>query len=104
MSVSGDTLHVGDDTLKVLSVRNPEDLPWGDLGVDVVVESTGIFTKRDTAARHLEGGAPRVVVSAPCSGADATFVVGVNDSRLRPLRSTLSCRTPRALPTASFPW
>ena len=97
VSVSGDTLHVGDDAIKVLSVRNPEDLPWGDLGVDVVVESTGIFTKRDTAARHLEGGAPRVVVSAPCSGADATFVVGVNDGSFDPSKHTVvsnaSCTT-----------
>ena len=97
VSVDGDTLHVGDDTLRVLSVRNPEELPWGDLGVDVVVESTGIFTKRDAAARHLDGGAPRVLVSAPCSGADATFVVGVNDSDFDPAVHTVvsnaSCTT-----------
>jgi glyceraldehyde 3-phosphate dehydrogenase len=61
-------------------VRDPKELPWGDLGVDVVVESTGIFTSREKAAWHLEGGAPFVVVSAPCSGADGTFVVGVNET------------------------
>ncbi len=97
VSVGGDVLSVGDDSLRVLSVRNPEDLPWGDLGVDVVVESTGIFTKRDAAARHLDGGAPRVLVSAPCSGADATFVVGVNDSDFDPTVHTVvsnaSCTT-----------
>jgi len=95
--VDGSTLRVGDDTLKVLSARNPEELPWGDLGVDVVVESTGVFTKRDAAARHLQGGAPRVLVSAPCSGADATFVVGVNDSDFDPAIHTVvsnaSCTT-----------
>lgn len=64
--------------IKVLSERDPKNLPWGDLGVDVVIESTGIFTKRDTAAAHLEGGAPLVIVSAPCDNADATFVYGVN--------------------------
>jgi glyceraldehyde 3-phosphate dehydrogenase len=72
-------IKVGGDTLKVLAVRNPGELPWGDLGVDVVVESTGIFTSRDKAAAHLDAGAPFVIVSAPSSGADATFVMGVND-------------------------
>ncbi len=72
-------ISVDGDVLKVLSERNPSDLPWGDLGVDVVIESTGIFTDRDKAAMHLDGGAPLVIVSAPASGADATFVVGVND-------------------------
>ncbi len=72
-------ISVDGDVLKVLSERNPSDLPWGDLGVDVVIESTGIFTARDKAAMHLEAGAPLVIVSAPASGADATFVVGVND-------------------------
>ena len=97
VSVDGDVLSVGGDTLRVLSVRNPEELPWGDLGVDVVVESTGIFTKRDAAARHLDGGAPRVLVSAPCSGADATFVVGVNDDQfdaaVHTVVSNASCTT-----------
>ncbi|MFT7646542.1 MAG: glyceraldehyde 3-phosphate dehydrogenase [Candidatus Poriferisodalaceae bacterium] len=72
-------ISVDGDVLKVLSERNPADLPWGDLGVDVVIESTGIFTDRDKAAMHLDAGAPLVIVSAPASGADATFVVGVND-------------------------
>ncbi len=72
-------ISVDGDELRVLSERDPKALPWGELGVDVVIESTGIFTKRDTAAYHLEAPAPRmVIVSAPCDGADATFVYGVN--------------------------
>ncbi|MCL4164195.1 UNVERIFIED_CONTAM: hypothetical protein GTU68_019957, partial [Idotea baltica] len=72
-------IDVDGDVLKVLSERNPADIPWGDLGVDVVIESTGFFASRDAASAHLDGGAPRVIVSAPAGGADATFVVGVND-------------------------
>jgi glyceraldehyde 3-phosphate dehydrogenase len=72
-------IDVDGDVLKVVSHRDPKEIPWGDLGVDVVIESTGIFTDRDKAAAHLDGGAPRVIVSAPAGGADATFVVGVND-------------------------
>lgn len=90
-------ISVDGDVLKVLSVRNPEDLPWGDLGVDVVIESTGVFTSRDGAARHLEGGAPYVIVSAPCGNADATFVVGVNEDTFDPenhkVVSNASCTT-----------
>ena len=62
-------IKVGNHTIRVLSERDPKALPWGDLGVDVVVESTGIFTDRDKAAMHLEGGAPRVIVSAPSTTA-----------------------------------
>ncbi len=97
VSVDGDAILVGGETLPVLSVRNPEDLPWSDLGADVVVESTGIFTTREAAARHLDGGAPRVLVSAPCSGADRTFVIGVNDGDFDPATdvvvSNASCTT-----------
>jgi glyceraldehyde 3-phosphate dehydrogenase len=63
----------------ITAIRDPKELPWSDLGVDVVVESTGFFTDRDKAAAHLEAGAPVVVISAPATNADATFVVGVND-------------------------
>jgi glyceraldehyde 3-phosphate dehydrogenase len=92
-----DGISVDSDVLKVLSERDPANLPWGDLGVDVVIESTGFFTSRDAAAAHLEGGAPRVIVSAPASGADATFVVGVNDDTFDPEQhkvvSNASCTT-----------
>ncbi len=97
IQVADDGITVDRDTLKVLAVRDPKDLPWGDLGVDVVVESTGIFTSRDKAALHLDGGAPFVVVSAPSSGADATFVIGVNDDTFDPAAhkvvSNASCTT-----------
>ncbi len=90
-------IRVGDETFKVLAEREPNKLPWGDLGVDVVVESTGVFTARPKAALHLEGGAPRVIVSAPADGADATFVVGVNDDTFDPAAhkviSNASCTT-----------
>ena len=71
-------ISVDGKVLKVLTERDPKALPWGSLGVDLVIESTGIFTDRDKAAMHLEGGAPLVIVSAPSNGADATIVYGVN--------------------------
>ena len=90
-------ISIDGKVLPVLSERNPADLPWADYGVDVVVESTGIFTSRDKAAMHLDAGAPLVVVSAPASGADATFVVGVNDAEFDPAAhkvvSNASCTT-----------
>ncbi|MHB1712805.1 MAG: type I glyceraldehyde-3-phosphate dehydrogenase [Acidimicrobiales bacterium] len=83
--------------ITVLAERDPRALAWGELGVDVVVESTGLFTTRETAAAHLEGGAPRVIVSAPAAGVDATFVVGVNDLEFDPavhvIVSNASCTT-----------
>ena len=72
-------IEIDGKVLKVLAERDPAALPWGDLGVDVVVESTGFFTDRSKAAAHLDAGAPRVIISAPGKDADATFVVGVND-------------------------
>jgi glyceraldehyde 3-phosphate dehydrogenase len=90
-------IRVGNDTLRVLSERNPSDLPWGELGVDVVIESTGFFTKRDDAAKHLEAGAGRVIVSAPSAGADLTVVYGVNHKDFKKSRhqviSNASCTT-----------
>ncbi|MFM8946770.1 MAG: type I glyceraldehyde-3-phosphate dehydrogenase [Actinomycetota bacterium] len=90
-------ISVDGKELRVLSERDPKSLPWGKLGVDVVIESTGIFTKRDSAAAHLEGGAPLVVVSAPCDNADATFVYGVNhkdfDFKKHKVISNASCTT-----------
>lgn len=92
-----DGISVDGDVLKVLSVRDPKELPWGELGVDVVIESTGIFTSRDKAAWHLDAGAPMVIVSAPCSGADSTFVYGVNhgdfDAAVHKVVSNASCTT-----------
>jgi glyceraldehyde 3-phosphate dehydrogenase len=90
-------ISVGGDELQVLQVRDPGELPWGDLGVDVVVESTGIFTSRVKAAAHLDAGAPLVIVSAPSDGADATFVYGVNHRDFEPKKhqvvSNASCTT-----------
>ncbi|HEY5423298.1 MAG TPA: type I glyceraldehyde-3-phosphate dehydrogenase, partial [Ilumatobacteraceae bacterium] len=92
-----DGISVDGDVLRVLSERDPKKLPWGELGVDVVIESTGFFTKRDTAAYHLEAGAPLVIVSAPCDGADATLVYGVNhkdfDFKTDKVISNASCTT-----------
>jgi glyceraldehyde 3-phosphate dehydrogenase len=90
-------ITVDGDELRVLSEREPKNLPWAELGVDVVIESTGFFTKRDTAAAHLDAGAPLVIVSAPCDGADATFVYGVNhrdfDFKTQKVVSNASCTT-----------
>ncbi len=89
-------ISVDGDRLAVLSERNPADLPWGDLGVDVVIESTGFFTDKAKASAHLEGGARKVIISAPAS-CDATFVVGVNDDDYDPAKhdviSNASCTT-----------
>jgi glyceraldehyde 3-phosphate dehydrogenase len=97
VTVAGDSITVDGDTLKVLKVRDPKELPWRDLGVDVVIESTGFFTDRSQAALHLEAGAPHVIVSAPSSGADATFVYGVNhtefDPKVHKVVSNASCTT-----------
>ncbi len=97
VSVSGDTLKVGDRNIRVHSERNPADIPWGSYDIDVVIESTGIFTDREKAAGHLVGGAKRVIISAPASGVDATFVVGVNDDQFDPstdqVISNASCTT-----------
>ncbi|MFQ3315027.1 MAG: glyceraldehyde 3-phosphate dehydrogenase [Candidatus Poriferisodalaceae bacterium] len=90
-------ISIDGKVLTVLSERSPADLPWADLGVDVVIESTGIFTDRDKAAMHLDAGSPFVIVSAPAGGADATFVVGVNDSdfdsSIHKVVSNASCTT-----------
>ena len=97
IKVSKNGISVDGVEIKVLSERDPKNLPWGELGVDVVIESTGFFTKRDAAAAHLEGGAPLVIVSAPCDRADATFVYGVNhkdfDFKTQKVISNASCTT-----------
>ena len=90
-------ISVDGKILKVLAERDPKALPWGSLGVDLVIESTGIFTDRDKAAMHLEGGAPLVIVSAPSNGADATIVYGVNHNDFKrgthTVISNASCTT-----------
>ena len=97
VKVVDDGIYVAGDTIKVLQVRDPKELPWGELGVDVVVESTGFFADRAKAAMHLDAGAPYVIVSAPSNGADATIVLGVNDATFDPkthqVISNASCTT-----------
>jgi len=92
-----DSITVGGKSMQVFAERDPKALPWGDLNVDVVIESTGLFTDRDKAAAHIDAGAPRVIISAPATGADATFVVGVNDDTFDPAKHTVvsnaSCTT-----------
>ena len=94
-------IHAGDDSFQVLSERDPSQLPWGDLGVDVVIESTGFFTARDKAQAHIDAGAKKVVISAPATEPDVTIVLGVNDDAYDAASSTTSSRTPRARRTAS---
>ncbi len=103
VTVDGDSIDIGFGPIKVLAVRDPREAGWGDLGVDVVMECTGIFTDRDKAAAHLEAGAKRVLVSAPSKGADATIVYGVNHDSLSPeqtIVSNASCTTNCLAPVA----
>ncbi|CDO11325.1 type I glyceraldehyde-3-phosphate dehydrogenase [Mycolicibacterium cosmeticum] len=97
VSVDGDSIVVGDQKIKALAVKEgPAALPWGDLGVDVVVESTGIFTKRDKAQGHLDAGAKKVIISAPATDEDITIVLGVNDDKYdgsQNIISNASCTT-----------
>jgi len=79
VSHSDDAITVGDQVIKIYAQRNPADLPWGELDIDVVIESTGFFTSREKAAAHLDAGAKKVIISAPATEVDGTFVVGVND-------------------------
>ena len=96
-------IKVGKTSIQVLAERDPAKLPWGTLGVDVVLECTGLFTKRETAAKHMAGGAKKVLVSAPCTDADLTVVYGVNDDKLRKSHtvvSNASCTTNCLVPVA----
>jgi glyceraldehyde 3-phosphate dehydrogenase len=96
VKVTSDGIAIGGDEFKVFAERDPKALPWGDLGVDVVIESTGIFTDGEKAAAHIEGGAPRVIISAPATNVDGTFVVGVNDDQFNgdmKIVSNASCTT-----------
>ena len=100
----GSDLVVNGDTLKVLSERDPGALPWGDLGADIVVESTGLFTKAEKAGLHIKAGAKKVIISAPATGEDITIVLGVNDDKYDPAKhhivSNASCTTNCLAPVA----
>jgi glyceraldehyde 3-phosphate dehydrogenase len=105
VEVDGDTIVADGDELKVLSERDPADLPWGELGVDVVIESTGFFTKRADAAKHLEAGAKKVIISAPAKEPDVTVALGVNferdyDAENHHVISNASCTTNCLAPLA----
>ncbi len=97
VEVTEDGLNVGGHHIRVVAERDPKALPWGDMNVDVVIESTGRFTTRDAASAHLEAGAARVIISAPASDVDATFVYGVNHTDFDPaahfIVSNASCTT-----------
>src|SRR5438874_3036615 len=104
VEAKGDAISVDGDEFKVLSKRDPAELPWKDLGVEVVFESTGLFTNRDAAAKHLAAGAKKVVITAPAKGPDVTLVMGVNDDRYDPAKhqiiSNASCTTNCLAPLA----
>ncbi|MGY1744860.1 type I glyceraldehyde-3-phosphate dehydrogenase [Blastococcus sp. SYSU D00695] len=104
VEATDDGIRVGGATIKVLSERDPAALPWGDLGVDVVVESTGFFTKADDARKHVDaGGAKKVIISAPASGDDLTIVMGVNHEKYdgsQTIISNASCTTNCLAPLA----
>ena len=104
VSVSGDTIQVGAKSIKILAERDPAKLPWGDLGVDVVIESTGLFTTGPAARAHIEGGAKKVIISAPAKEEDITIVMGVNDDKYDPdahtIISNASCTTNCVAPMA----
>jgi glyceraldehyde 3-phosphate dehydrogenase len=103
VKVAGDKITVGSDSFKVFAERDPAKLPWRDLGVDVALECTGIFTNRDKSAAHLSAGAKRVLVSAPADGADITVVYGVNHhllNRDHVVVSNASCTTNCLAPVA----
>ncbi|MFC9928172.1 type I glyceraldehyde-3-phosphate dehydrogenase [Streptomyces sp. NPDC127190] len=101
---TADTITVDGHTIKVLSERNPADIPWGELGVDIVIESTGIFTSKADAAKHIAGGAKKVLISAPAKDEDITIVMGVNqdkyDAANHHVISNASCTTNCVAPMA----
>ncbi|MFE7899677.1 type I glyceraldehyde-3-phosphate dehydrogenase [Streptomyces sp. NPDC057424] len=101
---TADTITVDGKTIKVLAERNPADIPWGELGVDIVIESTGIFTKKADAEKHIAGGAKKVLISAPAKDEDVTIVMGVNHDKYDPANhhviSNASCTTNCVAPMA----
>jgi glyceraldehyde 3-phosphate dehydrogenase len=104
VSISGDTIRAGSQSVKVLAERDPAKLPWKDLGVDIVIESTGLFTKASDARKHIDGGAKKVIISAPAKEEDLTVVMGVNDGAYDPSQhhiiSNASCTTNCVAPMA----
>jgi glyceraldehyde 3-phosphate dehydrogenase len=104
IAAKGDQITVGKDQFQVLSVKDPGELPWKDLGVDVVFESTGRFTKRDDAAKHIAAGAKKVIITAPAKGPDVSLVMGVNegkyDAAKHQIISNASCTTNCLAPVA----
>jgi glyceraldehyde 3-phosphate dehydrogenase len=104
IAASGDKITVNKDAFQVLSVKDPAQLPWKSLGVDVVFESTGIFTNRDGAAKHIAAGAKKVIITAPAKGPDLTLVLGVNEDKYDPSKhniiSNASCTTNCLAPVA----
>jgi glyceraldehyde 3-phosphate dehydrogenase len=97
VSVTDDGIRVDGKEIKILAERDPADLPWGDLGVDVVIESTGLFTKAAAARKHVDAGAKKVIISAPATDEDVTIVMGVNDDAYDAAKHTIisnaSCTT-----------
>ena len=103
ISATDDSIVVNGTSVKVLSERDPAKLPWGELGVDLVMECTGIFATKEAAGAHLQGGAKKVLVSAPCGGADLTVVYGINHDQLnadQTVVSNASCTTNCLVPVA----
>jgi glyceraldehyde 3-phosphate dehydrogenase len=104
VEVDGGDIVVDGDRIKVLSERDPSKLPWGDLGVDIVIESTGIFTDREKAGLHITAGSKKVIISAPAKGEDITMCMGVNDDQYDPAKhhiiSNASCTTNCLAPAA----
>src|SRR5688500_1861071 len=104
VSYDGDSITVGDKRIRVFEERDPANLPWGELGVDIVIESTGRFTKAEDAKKHIAGGAKKVLISAPATGDDATIVMGVNEETYDPeahvIISNASCTTNCLAPLA----
>src|SRR6266480_6418573 len=103
VTVKGDTISVGNGAIKVTAVKDPATLPWKDLGIDIALECTGIFTSKDKAGAHLTAGAKRVIISAPADGVDLTVVYGVNHEKLtkdHKVVSNASCTTNCLAPVA----
>src|SRR5205814_2461193 len=96
-------ISVGDRDIQLLTERDPASLPWSDLGVDVVIESTGFFTDRDGAAKHLDAGARKVIISAPAKGPDITPVIGVNDADYDPDRYHVTSNASSTTTTVTLP-